>query len=182
MNRFFILIILLGGGVFVFGCMEWQLKTVAKEIPQTISAAELAARGYGDNANVVVTGISLCDNFVVYEKNNRWQQVWVPAVPMGQPCGGNIRLIVKDGSCQNEGDVSRIDTGTIRGVIINKIASLGSKEKSMLEESYGPINDCLILQRNRSTWPSMGVIAMMGIGGFVFFTGVALSTSHMQKR
>lgn len=181
MNRGFIVIIVLGGAAFFFGCMEWQLKTVAKEVPQTISAADLSARGYGDNANVIVTGVSLCDNFVYEEKNNRWQKVWVPAVPIGQACGGNIRLIVTDGNCRSEGDVQNMDTGSIQGLIINKIASLGGEERKMLEGSYGPLGDVMILQRNRSTWPAMGVIAMMGIGGFVFLTGVSLTAAGLQK-
>jgi hypothetical protein len=182
MNRGFLVIIVLGACGFVFGCMEWQLKTVAKETPQTISAAELVGRGYGDNANVNVTGVSLCDDFVAYEKNNRWQKVWVPAVPAGQPCGGNIRLIVVDTSCKSEADVAMMDTGSIQGLIINKIASLGGEEKRKLEEKYGPMGNVLILQRNRGTWPSMGVIAMMGIGGFAFFSGLALTAAGIQKR
>jgi hypothetical protein len=184
MNRGFLIIIVLGAVGFVVGCREWQLKTVARETPRTISAAELIAQGYGDNANVVVTGVEFCPNFVYEEnqKTHKWSKVWIPAVPAGQGCGGNIRLIVTDTSCDGPEDLPMLNTGSVQGLIINKIASIGGQEKKLLEEEYGPVADCLILERNRGTWPATGVIAMMGVGGLAFFSGLALTAAQMQKR
>src|SRR5262245_15502716 len=129
MERAKFVVIIVGVVLFIFGFLEWQLKTVAKETPLTISAAELASLDPGrlPNAHVILTNFSLCNDFVYKAKsrrgNSHWEKVWVPAVPQGQEYNrGNVRIIVTDKHCQSEGDVAALDRGQLQGVIINKIS------------------------------------------------------------
>lgn len=180
MNRVQIAIIVIGGMIFIYGCREWQLKTVAKEMPRTISAAELADRGPGNNAHIILTGFSLCDDFVYETENSKsgpWKKVWVPAVPAGQPFNsGNVRIIITDSTCRNQADVASMSFGTLQGLVINKVSSLGSKERKLLEESYPGSNfsTCWIVERGRKPMAAGLVVSLMGGGGFVALFGVAL--------
>ncbi len=173
-----IAVIVIGIGIFIYGCMEWQLKTVAKESPRPITAAELAASGPGDNAHIILTNFSLCNDFVIEtsSKTKTWRKVWVPAMPAGQAFNsGNVRIIIKDSSCRSEADVASMSFGSIQGLVINKISSLGSKEKSLLQQSYPGSNfsTCWIVERNRKPMAAGLVVTLMGGGGFAALIGVA---------
>ena len=175
------LVVIIGGiALFVFGAFEWQLKMVAKETPQTIPAAQLAANGPGDNANVRVTNFYICAENFVYEEDEKthdWSKVWVPLVPAGQsPDMGNVRIIVQDKICRSEFDVAGMNGApSINGLIVNRISSLGKEERNLLSETYPgtDFSTCYILDRDRQPMSSAGVLGMMGGGGFVALLGLA---------
>lgn len=211
MGRVKIVLIVIGLGALFFGGMEWQLKTVAKDTPQRISAAELEARGPGDNANIILTDFLLCEQAFVYEYKQsrggggeRWSKVWIPAVPLNGPyhrqilsmLGPNgeippnlpnpqdIRIIVKSTDARNEADVSAMAAAdTLEGVVTNKIESLGGEEKRRLAESY-PGTDftkCWIIHKGRKPMSAGAVLGLMGGGGFAALLGIALIVNDRRK-
>ena len=188
MSRGKLILTAFGIGIFIYGTTEWQLKTVAKESPQTISAAALAANGPGNNANVRVTNFYVCTEDFVIEKrrrSDRWSKVWVPVVPAGQsPDMGNIRIIVQDDDCEDEMDVAAMNgSGTLDGLIINKISGLGAEERRLLAKRYPgtDFNACYILDRGRRPIASAAVLGLMGGGGFVALLGVAWIVKARQE-
>lgn len=161
--------IVIGVVLVVFGVREWQLKTVAKDTPQSISAEDLEAKGPGDNAHIVLTDFLMCPQGYVYEYKQRrggggdqtWTKVWVPVVPLGGPYHTqilsmlgpngevrgelprpqNIKILVKSTKARNEADIEAMaNADTLDGLVINKIESLGGDEKQKLAESYPGID------------------------------------------
>jgi hypothetical protein len=82
--RLQIVLAVLGGAALIFGIKETILGSKAKDTPQTITCADLAARGYGDNAHVKLTDvIPLLMNHVaiIDSKTGRRLETWVPLMP-----------------------------------------------------------------------------------------------------
>ncbi len=186
MNRLKLIAIAIGVGVFIAGWMEWQLKTVAKTQPQRLTAAELAARGPGNNAHVILTNYDLCDNFV-YESTRRnggtWKKVWVPVVPAGQGCGPQIQIIIADTKISGPEQIGMV-AGQVQGLVINKISSLGREERRLLSETYpgADFSKVWIVQNGRSTWSPWAVMGMLGGGGFTVLGVLAAWASEAQRR
>lgn len=186
MSRGKIIVMAIAAGVFIAGWMEWQLKTVAKNQPQTLSAAELAARGPGNNAHVVLTNYDLCDNFV-YETSTKfggsWKKVWVPIVPSGQGCGAQIQIILTDTTVKSPEQLATLG-GRVQGLVINKVASLGSKEKKLLSETYPGVDfsRVWIVHNGRQTWSPWAVMAMLGGSGFTILGVLASWAADAQQR
>lgn len=194
----FILALVVGGGVLLFiGIQEMRLRSAAKEEPQKIACAELAANGPGENAHVLMGDFILCDFAYVYEeKNNQWSKVWVPAVPIGGafhlkllsmldeegrltgevPPPTNVKVIVKSSSVDNEGELGVLaEKETLQGVIVNTIESLGSEEEKMLKESYPSVNfdECYILEVDRAP-ATFAKMAGFSVGGVLLMAGGGL--------
>lgn len=201
MFRLLLALIVIGGVLVFLGFQEMRLASAAKPDPQTIKCADLIASGPGENAHVVLTDYVMCDFAFVYEGQEggkTWTNVWVPVVPLGGefhqevlklvaegkdlsniPMPRDIRVIVKSSHVENEGALASLaGKDTIQGMIVNKISSLGSKEKKILTESYPGVNfdNVYILEHDRTpasgakSFGMMGggaVLALMGVVGFV---------------
>ena len=202
MGRILLIIIVLGGMLAWFGFQEWRLASAASTTPKTITCADLEKNGPGDNAHVVLTDFLLCPSGFVYESSkgndSNYTKIWIPAVPLhGEymeqlkkladsgkdmahvPPPTNVRVIVRSSHVHNDGELEKLgDRDTIQGLIVNKVDSLGSKEREILAGQYPGINldTCWILDEGRSP-KSFGVaggmigggavLALIGVGGFV---------------
>ena len=204
--RFLIAIVIVGGMLVFWGVQEVMLRSAASDEPQTITCQQLAEAGPGENAHVTMENFILCDFAYVYEeKDNRWQKVWVPAVPLGgeyhqklasmideqgnlvgnMPMPRNVNVIVKSNKVMSEADLSTLaNQETIQGLIVNQIESLGSEEKKILKDSYPSVdfNKCWILEVGRAP-ASMGKMAgLLGGGlGMIGVAGIFLLRSFMSE-
>jgi hypothetical protein len=188
------LAMIIGGIVLaVIGVQEWRLAQATKETPQTISCADLSAKGPGDNANIVLTDSLICGDSFVYEakKNNpTWNKIWVPVVPSNGeyiqqiqkmliegggkingpvPPPQNIKVILKSSKVPGQGELAALcDQSSITGLVTNKIESLGAKERKMLEESYPgtDFTQCYIVDHDRKP-AGMGQVAGYTGGGLL---------------
>jgi hypothetical protein len=201
MTRILLVIIILGGAMVFAGVQQMRLASVAKAEPQKISCAKLIESGPGDNAHVELTDFIMVNSAFVTEtgkSGGRWKNVWVPVVPVdgeyrdqiasllgGSLTPGNlprprdIRVIVNSSKVESESDLDALaDQDTIRGMVVNKVSSLGSKQKQILADSYPGVNfdNVLILEHGRTPWgtgKSLGCIAggialaVAGVGGMV---------------
>ncbi len=197
------LAMLIGGCVLAyFGFQEWRLASAAKATPQTITCAELETKGPGDNAHVSLTKVFVCQQSFVFEakKNNEshWNKIWVPAVPLdgeymktvksmleqdpkleNLPPPQNIRVLVKSAKIANHGELEGLALqglqtgGAIDGLVINKIESLGSEEKKILEQSYPGIDftKCYIIDHDRKPAEAGKLAGMIGGGGLLALIG-----------
>ena len=164
-----------------------HLNRGAKDTPQSITCDQLAAFGPGDNAHVELTDFRLCiDAYVYRRKLTGWKGVWVPAVAktaadaweQETEAGGAPkvpRVIVKLPKAKNGRDVARAaEQATIRGVIVNRVESLGGEEKRLLSEKYPGIDfdRCWILQSGRRPAGSGGVLILLGFAAVAGLVGL----------
>jgi hypothetical protein len=196
-------IIMIVGGIFLtaWGVQEWRLAQDAKETPQTITCADLSAKGPGDNANIVLTDSLFCADSIVYETKKRsqtWNKIWVPVVPRNgeyikqiaellEKNGGkingpvpppqNIKVILKSSKVPGQAELLALsDQTTVNGLVTNKIESLGSKERKHLEESYPgtDFTQCWIVDHDRKPYGLGQVAGLAGGGVLLSLVGVGM--------
>ncbi|MEM6260217.1 MAG: hypothetical protein AAGI37_18225, partial [Planctomycetota bacterium] len=82
----FALALLVGGAILTFyGFNQHKLASVAQAEPQSITAADLAANGPGDNAHVTITDTFILDGFSYSSREDKptvYEEVWIPAISM----------------------------------------------------------------------------------------------------
>ena len=174
MGRFVLVLIIIGAVLTFAGVQEMRLSSAAKPEPQEISCSELIENGPGDNAHVLLKDFLITPAFV-YEtgKSGNWKTVWVPAVPHTmQSVPNDVRLIVKSSRIRSESELDTLaNQDKLQGLVVNKIASLGSKERKILTQNY-PKTDfdkVYILEHGRQPASAGKSYGMMG-GGLVLAT------------
>jgi len=197
--------IVIGGVLIYIGAQEAHLAAHAKEQPQQISLADLAAKGPGDNAHIILTDYLLCEFAFVYEeKDGRWQKVWIPAVPLDgeyhqklkamldpdgklkgePPMPDDIRVIVKLPNARNNDDIGKVaEADTLQGVVVNSIESLGSKEKKILQDSYPRVDfgTCLIVEEGRRPASFAKRAGLLGGGIVLALVGIGWLLLSLRK-
>ncbi len=207
MERLKIAMIVIGGVIGFLGFQEWQLRTVAKDQAQSITASQLAARGPGNNAHIILTDFFPSPGACVYESKRQggpWTKVWVPIVAMDSsyvqellrkfpngnvngpvPTPTDVRIILKTTKAKDEHELASLfeREGQLHGMVINKIESLGSDEKRLLSESYPgiDISRCYIVDHDRSPAGTGKVLGLLGGGGFLVLGGVAWLVAGRKK-
>ena len=211
MGRLKLAMLVIGGVLVFMGYQEMRLSGIAKAERQEITAKELLQNGYGDNAHVKVTSILPVQSLYVYvEKKNKWETVWLPAVPMNGkyvemlkqlpedtspeniPAPKNIGIILKLTDARDEKAVDRYSQlETIEGLVLNEIESIGSDEINILKEQYPSVDfkKCLIIEPGRSP-KSSGFIAgfiglglvLMGLAAFLTFGGKKPKKNYKRNR
>lgn len=196
------LAMLIGGIVLAyFGIQEWRLASAAKAEPQTMTCSELEAKGPGDNAHVSLTKFFLCQQSFVYEakKNNEshWNKVYVPAVPLDSPYmktvaemleqnpklqnlppPPEIKVLVKSSHVSNHQELENlamlgIQGPALNGLVTNKIESIGSEEKKILEQNYPGIDftKCYLIDHDRKPVQTGALFGMIGGGALLTVIG-----------
>ncbi len=179
-----LLIALLGVGAMFVGCEELTLASGSSATPQPRSCAELASSGWGGNPHVELTDFLFTTDFVYEERGRRWEWVYIPAIPFDEeliaridaqveagetdveiPLPRTIRVIVKV-RAGSVAELERIeDQDTLRGMVINDIASLDSQTRGILQSQYGSRFDasrCVIYEVGRSPGSSaFGLVTIL---------------------
>ncbi|HEU5119054.1 MAG TPA: hypothetical protein VFT74_20865, partial [Isosphaeraceae bacterium] len=140
---------------------------------------------------ILLTGYAPVGEQIVYQEKSKggpWQCVWLPLQPMGflgLAPGGPVRILFKTKKASNENELNQIfmGGGPLRGMIVNKVESLGSEEKKHLTQGYPGIDfdKCYIFEHERHPAGTTQVVGMMGGGGFLFLIGLAWFTAGWQK-
>jgi hypothetical protein len=178
-----------GVGLIVWGVMEWYLGRGSSAKPERISLKQLIARGPEGNPNIILTDFELGDNFVYKTENNVWKEVYVPAFPTGEANRGGapgrpaapIKAIIFSINVHSEIEINTmLAKPEMPALVTNRIKSLGSEEKRLLQNQYGAgidVNNCLIIQEGRK--PFSGWLLALIFGGGVLLlvgaVGVAVS-------
>jgi hypothetical protein len=120
----FVLGALAAVGAFFLGWEQDRIRSLYGPRPQTITLAELAARGYGKNVWLDLTDAEPGPSFVVESRNGSLTAVWVPAFPRGQAAQArSIQVILRSTRCKDEADIARHFEGRskFRGSVINPV-------------------------------------------------------------
>src|SRR5262249_2912344 len=179
--RLGILLIVVGCILGYFTIQEGRLAATASATPQEITLQQLIARGPEGNAHIILKDFDFCDNLVRQqsEHGTTWTKIWVPVVPRQgnrEGAGGqvqNVQAIVKSSKVHGEFELNNFTQQTsLQGMVTNRIDSLGSEERKILQQSY-PQTDfskCLIIEDGRQP-TSSGKILLMGAGTLVLVAG-----------
>lgn len=197
MIRFALALIVGGVALTFFGYNENRLASAADAEPQTISAAELAANGPGDNAHVIINDFEMItwETIVLTPENNedKYEKVWAPVITFDDPYieelqslpenavaappyKGEIKLILYSKDISNAGELeSAAMKDTIQGLVINKIDKLSGDELTELRKSLA-INpdEVIIIEHNRKPKSAGVTLLMMGGGVLLILAGPAL--------
>ncbi len=191
---------IVGGGLLVFmGVQELRLLAKSSGTPQEIRLADLAARGCGDNANIVLTDFIACPTCFVYESEQGREQgpykvVYVPALELGGewhreamavaeqqgdnaplPSPRSFQVILKLRDVPSQKRLwSLLDKDTVRGMVINSIESIGSEERRLLSEGYRgvDVSNCYIIEIDRQRKSIALAGGMLAGGGALVLLGV----------
>jgi hypothetical protein len=164
-----------GIGLLVWGGMEWNLGRGASSKPERITLKQLITRGPEGNPNIILTEFELGGDFVIETKNGAWSGVYVPAFPAGEPKPvtgpgqppAAVKAVIFSLHVHNEAEVSTVlAKRELPALVTNRIKSLGSEEKRLLQNQYGggiDVNKCLIIQEGRT--PMSGAVLALIFGG-----------------
>ena len=172
MRRLLLALIIIGGVLVFMGVQEYRLSKVAKAEPQTITCAQLAARGPGDNAHVRLTDFAFTDNYIYQnrKRSTEWKLAYVPAVPprvKDLPAVRTVRVLIKSTRARNEDQLYALGEGPLEGVVVNHISGLGSDERRLLKESYPDVDfdACWIIEAGKRPASTGTLLGMIGGGG-----------------
>lgn len=109
------------GGYFVAREQD-RIRSLYGDAPQTITLAQLAEKGFGDNVWVDLTDVELLPGYVTESRKGTLSAVWVAAVPKGQAeKAREIKVILRSTQCKGEQEIpEKFKPRTAyRGAVIN---------------------------------------------------------------
>lgn len=192
-------IALVVGGIFltIFGYKENKLASMADTEPQTLTAAQLAANGYGDNAHITLTDFWLLakESVVEYPEGNesRYTKVWSPVISIDDPYTeqylnadqnfspsaytGTVAVILYSKDINDDAEFSSVmNSGSVQGMIINEIDQISGEELTLLQQGLPGLNanTVMVLEHNRKPKSGGMTVLMMGGGVLLILAGPAV--------
>ena len=170
MHALFVLVALFGTATYLGGRDLW-LASSANTEPDKLTVKQVIARGVEGNPYVEVSEFVIGDNFVYEAEADRWRTVWVPIGPLediDKPLA-SVKIVLKSNKMKSESAVAQMtNVPRLKGMIMNRIESLGSSERQILASSYPSTNPeaILILELDRDP------ASMMKMGGAFFAVGI----------
>jgi hypothetical protein len=175
------------------GIQEMRLRAVAADTPQELTLRELIDQGPGKNAHVILKDFRFGQNYVYEEKSRSktWTKAWVPLIPLDGPIGKinlnptSFQVILKCMNVKSENDLATLALQpTIKGMVINEIDSLGSKEKDHLTKSYPNTNftRCWIVEPDREPAGPVKLMLFLGGGGGALAAGMLLIILNITRK
>jgi hypothetical protein len=193
--RYLFLLIAFGVGLLICALIEGRLMGAAADRPQTLTLAQLAAHGPGDNAHVIVTEFLPGNNIVCEHRTvvglpaGNWTAVYVPVVPLtpdvqtrlaqGQAARpnippGSIRVIVHSTRVHGEAEMPNVfGKPFIQGTVVNSIRSLPRKTQELLQSAYPgtDFDSCWLLQEGRKPSSAFFVLGGAVLGMLLVVVG-----------
>jgi hypothetical protein len=109
-------------GAYFLGKEQERIRSLFGPAPRTISVADLATKGYGDNIWLDLTDVELGSKYVVGTRKGTMSAVWFPAFPRGQgEKATTIEVILRSTRCKTDADIVQHFAGrtSFRGAVIN---------------------------------------------------------------
>ncbi len=190
MIRLAIALLISGAVLTYFGVQEVQLAAGARAAPQRISCAALAASGPGDNAHILLTDFRLLPQVAVLQGVNHTEKLLIPAVPGTSEADGsapatapsNVAVLVMTRGVHSKEQFAEFAARTtIDGMILNKIDSLGSKERAALAADLpgADLDKLWLLEQGRLPESMAHAAAMLGVGVTILLGGGALAIRRL---
>jgi hypothetical protein len=109
-------------GAFFLAREQDRIRSLYGAAPQTISVADLAARGYGNNVWVDLTDVELSSASIVAKRKGNISAVWFAAFPKGQAAKAQeIKVVLRSTRCNSEAEIAQKfqPRQSYRGAVIN---------------------------------------------------------------
>jgi hypothetical protein len=116
--------LLLAVGAYFLAREQERIRLKFGDAPQTITVAQLAENGYGDNVWVDLTDAELLPKPVVETRKGSISAVWVAVLPQGQADNAQeIKVILRSSHCKNEAEIAQKfePRASFRGAVINPL-------------------------------------------------------------
>jgi hypothetical protein len=114
--------LLAAGGAYFVAREQDRIRSLYGDAPQTITLAQLADNGCGDNVWVDLTDVELLPGYVTESRNGSLSAVWVAAVPKGQAGQAReIKVVLRSTRCKSEKEIPEKFKPRMayRGAVIN---------------------------------------------------------------
>jgi hypothetical protein len=166
-------------GTFI-GIDELRLALQGANPPQTISCAELAARGPGDNAHVTLTDFTArWDGSLTWSNspNGPWYAVDVPLVPTGRLRGAPPRDICAVITFTNVRNSAQLKKALSRGRLTGMIKSRGQPGNPGFLAQRNPgirLDRCWAIWEGYRAWSPVAAGGLVGGAVLLFALGVVL--------
>jgi hypothetical protein len=174
----FVLFLALGG----FGWLhrDWVLKT--EDDPQTLTAADLAANGPGDNHHVSLTDYELGEPVVV--PTGQTHVLWFPVYARGQArAGGPPRILFRSRMCdtQAEIDAVRKEPPDVTGVALNGLPSAPAQVPLSVVQALPGFDPAKVWYLDE-TWPLGRYMVMGSSAGAGLCAALGVLTLVLRRR
>jgi hypothetical protein len=127
-------------GAYFLGREQDRIRSLYGTKPQTLTVAELAEKGYGDNIWLDLKEVELGKKFVREIRKGSTTAVWVPAFPKGKADQENtIRVILRSTRCKTDADINERFAGrsSFHGAVTNPILLQPYEPyRPLLQEQY----------------------------------------------
>jgi hypothetical protein len=120
----FALTVLAAIGAYFLGREQERIRSLYGASPHTLTVAELAEQGYGDNIWLDLTDVELGKAYVVETRKGSISAVWFPAFPKGQAAQAkSIQVVLRSTRCKSEAEIRQRFAGrsSFRGAVTNPI-------------------------------------------------------------
>ena len=152
------------------GYLTWQqylLHRRGTATPSEIRLEDLARGGRPANVHVRVTDFSPGPKFVIDNRHEQGQNIFIPLFPRGaEPRGGLLKVVLKSSKVKNEEGVRSLRAqNSITGVIVNDIDNIGWQQKAELSSLYpfADVDSALLLAHDYS-FPTTTRLALYAAG------------------
>lgn len=180
--------LLLAGSVLLwYAYREWKGSQGASASPESISLEQLIARGPEGNPHLLLRDYVPCDNYtsIPNKQGDGWGWVYVPLIP-GKlpkyneslpPSTGKVEVLARYGTIKEPHQLSLLrNPSGIRGLVVNTIDPLSSRDRDALQEHYPEIDlsRCAIVEEGRAPADEFVIQGSAGLGGVLLLAGLLL--------
>lgn len=139
------------------GCLGQGLIAVIGNVrsdPQTLTCAQLAQSGPGDNGHVTITQFhARTDQIVVSggDGKTHWRKAFIPLVPASDPQASDFHVLLDSHEINTPAELSGLNTAPVVSGVINRAAQgPDSKAEDLLSASYPGVNvhQCWVVHHN----------------------------------
>ena len=186
LGAFAFLGLLLGPGCGYVTWQQYLLHRRGNATPKEIRLEDVARGGPPANVHVRVTDFSPGPKFVIDNRHEHGQNVFIPLFPRGvEPRGGHLKVMLKSSKVRNEEGVRSLrGQNSITGVIVNDIDNIGFQQKAELSSLYpfADIDSALLLAHDYS-FPTTTLLALYAAGSAAFvLVGLASAVGSVMLR
>jgi hypothetical protein len=168
---------------YFLGYRERQLGRAASDVPEPLSLQQLIDRGPGGNPHVEVRDFRLPSGpgeyvVVADPSGQRWEQVYIPAVPSAGPDPPAAYAVVRSTRLRDPEGVRDLgQRPTLRGMVVNALGPVPAGVNDRLARQHPGIDfaSCVILEEGATPPPPGRAVAGWVVGlAFCALGGLAI--------
>jgi hypothetical protein len=176
-----VLCLLAAVGTYLIAREQDRIRSLYGDAPQTLTLAQLAEKGYGNNVWVDLTDVELVPGYVTESRKGTLSAVWAAAFPKGQADKAReIKVILRSTRCKSEQEIPEKfqPREVYRGAVINPtLLQPHDPYRPLLQAKFPKLQlaptiwevDIDYLTKPAEKWASgfyiaTGVLAIIGVG------------------